>query len=137
MNLDEAIRITDPATRQEALYKYDPEERDSVEVEARHMAAQALREKQTGGWISVKERLPERPEHDWVLVIARFGTEGIFGVPHVAEYVSGKWQFRCLDSTDAEDFLQVTVTHWQPLPEPPKEEFDVYDSLFKQKRPAP
>lgn len=84
------------------------------------MAIFALRAQQNGGWISVKDRLPERPEHDWVLVIARFGTEGIFGVPHVAEYVFGKWQFSCLDSTDAEDFLQVTVTHWQPLPEPPQ-----------------
>lgn len=43
MNLDEAIRITDPATCQEALYKYDPEERATVENEARHMVTKQLR----------------------------------------------------------------------------------------------
>lgn len=127
MTNDEAIRILDPETSHNALVKmmgglwYQPRAMELLQ-EAQRMGLQALREKQTGGWIPVNDRLPERPEHDWVLVIARFGTEGIFGVPHVAEYVSGKWQFRCLDSTDAEDFLQVTVTHWQPLPWPPKGE---------------
>lgn len=43
MNLDEAIRITDPATCREALYKYDPEERAVVENEARHMVTKQLR----------------------------------------------------------------------------------------------
>lgn len=59
MTLDEAIRIVDPATRREALYIYDPEDRKAVENEARHLVAQALREKHNGGWISVKDRLPE------------------------------------------------------------------------------
>lgn len=57
MNLDEAIRIVDPATRQEALYIYDPEDRNAVENEACHLVVHALREKQNGGWISVKDRL--------------------------------------------------------------------------------
>lgn len=42
MNLDEAIRITDPAPCQEALYKYDPEERAQIENEARHMVVTEL-----------------------------------------------------------------------------------------------
>lgn len=71
-----------------------------------------------GGWISVKDKLPERPEHDWVLAIAKFIPEGMFGVPHVAEYIHGKWQFRGFDATDAEELLNVEVTHWMPLPEP-------------------
>lgn len=37
MNLDEAIKIVDPATRREALYRYDPEDREAVENEARHL----------------------------------------------------------------------------------------------------
>ncbi len=92
------------------VYRHDPDEAFSPEElgiisAALGIARIALRDQKTNGWISVKDRLPERPEHDWVLVIARFGTEGIFGVPHVAEYVFGKWQFSCLDSTDAEDFF--------------------------------
>lgn len=59
MTLKAAIKITDPATSREALCKYAPNERAAVEKEARHIVAQALREKQTGGWISVKDGLPE------------------------------------------------------------------------------
>lgn len=60
-------------------------------------------------WISVKERLPKAGED----VIAYLG-EGIFEICWMLK--DGCWETRdaYLD-TDA-------VTHWQPLPEPPKEE---------------
>lgn len=44
MNLEEAIRIVDPATRREALYIYDPEERKAVEDEACHLVAITLQQ---------------------------------------------------------------------------------------------
>lgn len=82
-------------------------------------------------WISAKERLPEehdkvftylygtpkwskrmwRTESDKVLVVLRY-RDGYKRVT-TGETHDGKWY---IDS-----FLQATVTHWQPLPEPPVE----------------
>lgn len=60
-------------------------------------------------WISVKERLPEEGED----VLAYLG-EGIFEICWMLK--GGCWETR-----DA--YLDAdAVTHWQPLPEPPKEE---------------
>lgn len=60
-------------------------------------------------WISVKERLPEAGED----VLAYLG-EGIFGICWLLK--DGYWETR-------DSFLYPDdVTHWQPLPEPPKEE---------------
>ncbi len=44
MTLEEAIKIVDPATRREALYIYDPEERKGVEDEACHLVANKLQQ---------------------------------------------------------------------------------------------
>ena len=57
-------------------------------------------------WISVKDRLPE--DEKSVLVITKNGK------PWVAHY-DLKWRgWRTSGST--------TITHWMPLPEPPKED---------------
>ena len=69
-------------------------------------------------WIDVQERLPERPEHDWVLVQTKMTPEGWYGVPHVAELRSGVWYTQCLDKP-MEYELAIEVTHWMSLPEPP------------------
>lgn len=62
-------------------------------------------------WISVKERLPEEGED----VLAYLG-EGIFGICWLLK--DGYWETR-------DSFLYPDdVTHWMPLPEPPKEEGD-------------
>lgn len=64
-------------------------------------------------WISVKNRLPDNNKP--VLVFAH-------SVPFTAAYVTRrrKWvvigQYRCSDLREGK-----TVTHWMPLPEPPKE----------------
>ena len=55
-------------------------------------------------WISVKDRLPE--EDTWVLVYAKQG----FYMNLKVDYIyHGEW------------FNSLLVTHWMPLPEPPKE----------------
>lgn len=60
-------------------------------------------------WISVKERLPEVGED----VLAYLG-EGIFEICWTLK--DGCWETR-------DSYLDMdAVTHWQPLPEPPKEE---------------
>lgn len=79
--------------------------------EAHRMAVAALREQEELRWIPVTERLPE-PWKD-VLVYSRYDfceTAVYIGVP-------GKWRV-----TWNHGMLDVdSVTHWMPLPEPPKE----------------
>lgn len=69
-------------------------------------------------WVSVDERLPEK-QHDWVLAACKLVPEGYYGVPHIAELRNGKWwsddgKFPLIE-------IGVKVTHWMPLPAPPKE----------------
>lgn len=65
-------------------------------------------------WISVKDRLPE--EGDWILMY-------ISNYRGVDNFRAGMY-FKDKDGYDwlsaANLFGQPTVTHWQPLPEPPK-----------------
>jgi len=74
-------------------------------------------------WISVTEHLPKTRESilgkksDKVIVAFRFndGTQGT----DTAHTLNGEWVF--------EDHITVvarTITHWMPLPEPPKEELE-------------
>ena len=73
-----------------------------------------LKEKQatsdkTSEWISVKDRLPE----DWcpVLVMVR-ETE----MPLLGSYRENVWFHEMWNTT----FINGAVTHWMPLPQPPK-----------------
>lgn len=84
--------------------------------EALDIAIAALR----NGWISVEDRLPEKPQYDWVLITGKF-LEGGYMVPHIGEYRHGVWFVDCYDEP-FEKFCMVKVTHWQPLPEPPAED---------------
>lgn len=69
-------------------------------------------------WISVEERLPDPKEYDWVLVNVKDDLDGTFLVPHIAELRNGEW-FGLGDFDPMKD-LKCTVTHWMPLPIPPK-----------------
>lgn len=66
-----------------------------------------LAEVSNGGWISVKDRLPD--PNNFVLTIDKLG---FFYMDSVNK--NGKW--------DEQDGGFNPVTHWMPLPEPPKEE---------------
>lgn len=63
-------------------------------------------------WISVEERMPKRYEH--VLVATRFTDEGEQDV-EVAYLAIDRWR-------KPDGPLYGKVTHWMPLPEPPKAE---------------
>ena len=66
-------------------------------------------------WISVKERLPEI----WVKVLAFQPTfdEDARGMIRGAVYIgNGKWR-----ETERHEMMELPVTHWMQLPEPPKE----------------
>ncbi len=72
-------------------------------------------------WISVEDRLPNNAENDWVLVQVVDKT-GFSFIPRVMEYRESKadWfdeEWGWLSAHNG----NFTVTHWMPLPEPPKE----------------
>lgn len=68
-----------------------------------------------GLWIPVTERLPQKPDYDWVLVKCQMVPEGYFGVPHIAELRNDVWYADCFDAP-LEETVSVKVTHWAPLP---------------------
>lgn len=63
-------------------------------------------------WISVKDRLPAYYKD--VLVIARNGGELLYMVAYLT--IGGLWL------RNAALRIRCIVTHWMPLPEPPKED---------------
>jgi hypothetical protein len=75
---------------------------------AANHALGALAKKTSSQWISVKERLPEYDVD--VLTIE----DGEMEVNAVSEYTQWWWS--------SDEGFERNPTHWQPLPEPPKEE---------------
>ena len=71
-------------------------------------------------WIPVTERLPDNKEHDWVLAQVVEDT-GFMHIPKVVEYRQQKndW-FEETYGWLSEHNGAFTVTHWMPLPQPPK-----------------
>ena len=66
-------------------------------------------------WISVEERLPEM--HEEVLICTEDYGESELGFAMVAVWDGSDW----IDTWDRRGTIHC-VTHWRPLPEPPKEE---------------
>lgn len=112
MEREEAIRILDPDTTGEALaeieYYNGFSGREAVLKavdDACVLAVAALREQDQRRWIPVTERLPDKPMR--CLVYTKRG-----------EYYG--YDISCYNQGF---YLQyANVTHWMPLPEPPKEE---------------
>ena len=81
-------------------------------------------------WISVNERLPEKPKYDWVLVTIRDKRDGFIGLPQIGELRSdGFWHTRESDDFNTEQFrreygttdalgvlLHQEVLAWLPIP---------------------
>ena len=73
-------------------------------------------------WISVDDRLPDNKEHDWVLAQV-VEDNGYMHIPKVMEYRQAKddW-FEETYGWLSEHNGVFSVTHWMPLPNPPKGE---------------
>ena len=73
-------------------------------------------------WISVKDRLPDNKEHDWVLAQV-VEDNGFMHIPRVMEYRQAKndWFEETYGWLSEHNGL-FSVTHWMPLPEPPEGE---------------
>lgn len=69
-------------------------------------------------WIPVSERLPEKAGHYIVFVELKRNGQKISAWTQVTWFF-GDFLLECPE--DEERFV-AAVTHWQPLPEPPKEE---------------
>ena len=75
------------------------------------------------GWISVKDRLPE--PSTYVLALTAPGALSVGQNVIVADYIHPKSEDHgvfVIAYTNYDDKDIVSVTHWMPLPEPPKEE---------------
>lgn len=100
-------------TREEAIWYLTPiAESASLEryKEALSMAAAALREQEERRWIPATERLPENIANRVLVVCER--SNGVF----YAHYEKPFW----INLETDKPFIS-TVTHWMPLPHPPKE----------------
>lgn len=97
--------------------KGDPAE--EVGLDALAMAISALEKTK---WISVKDRVPDNKEHDWVLAQV-VEDNGFMHIPRVMEYRQAKndWFEETYGWLSEHNGL-FSVTHWMPLPDPPKGE---------------
>lgn len=119
------------AARKYADEIYDPADRGILyrETQDDFIAGAKWHAKQSP-WISVEERLPEKPEYDWVLVIVRDKRDGFIGIPQIGELRSdGFWHTVTSDSFNTPDFrriynttdalgeiLKQEVVAWTPIP---------------------
>ena len=71
-------------------------------------------------WISVKDRLPDNKEHDWVLAQV-VEDNGFMHIPRVMEYRQAKndWFEETYGWLSEHNGL-FSVTHWMPLPLAPE-----------------
>ena len=65
-----------------------------------------------GGWISVKDRLPDEDDH----YLCWFGSFPLGAFARVCTWSRNKDAFWCY----ADNSKWHNITHWMPLPEPPK-----------------
>ena len=95
------------------LTGYSIDTQPDVEYLADHLISNGVTVQE---WISVDDRLPEYSNDgfaDAVLV-----TDGF--VQHMAYFVGGEWRFA--ESGEIKEPMWYRITHWMPLPKPPKGE---------------
>ena len=97
----------------------DPETGSFAEYLADHLIANGVTVQE---WIPVKDRLPDNKEHDWVLAQV-VEDNGYMHIPRVMEYRQAKndWFEETYGWLSEHNGL-FSVTHWMPLPHPPKGE---------------
>ena len=118
MTREEAIRILDPETTREALAEieyYGGFSGRTAAVQAVSdaciLAVAALREQEQRRWIPVTERQPKNIANR-VLVVCERSNGAFYG-----HYEKPFW----INLETDKQFISA-VTHWMPLPEPPKGE---------------
>ena len=84
-------------------------------------------------WISVKDRLPDNKEHDWVLAQV-VEDNGYMHIPKVMEYrqLRNDWFEETYGWLSEHNGL-FSVTHWMSLPHLPKETARAITSVSRRK----
>lgn len=72
-------------------------------------------------WISVKERLPTSIVNKVLVWLEHEDLNGYIGFGHYEKY-KGQEIWYDIEHNEAFSIRGYAVTHWMPLPEPPKEE---------------
>lgn len=121
MTREEAIRILDPDTTGEALAEIEYYNGFSGKTAAARavsdaciLAVAAILEQEERRWVPVEESLPQ----NYISVLVYTPTAEPLPMVHEA-YIGddGEWHSSVVYGVDNED-----VTHWMPMPEPPKED---------------
>lgn len=99
-----------------------------------HAAADMLEQDAKTGWISVKDKLPDEEEEVLLLVreVEHYGRHAKKGTCIVGVFTGWRaddeWATtycngykRIQEENEKSTYCEHTVTHWMPLPEPPKE----------------
>ena len=126
MTREEAIRTLNFGTWRDNLNSEMSDADSEPLFEALDMAISALKQQQDqeskplNGWISVKDRLPDNKEHDWVLAQV-VEDNGYMHIPTVMEYrqLRNDWFEETYGWLSEHNGL-FSVTHWMPLPQPPE-----------------
>ena len=95
----------------------DPKTGSFAEYLADHLISNGVTVQE---WISVKDRLPDNKEHDWVLAQV-VEDNGYMHIPKVMEYRQAKndWFEETYGWLSEHNGL-FSVTHWMPLPLAPE-----------------
>ncbi len=124
MAIEKAIRILDPETSKEALlpYAYDSHQRRKVVDEACRIVVAELRKHQ---WINIEARLPDQELQQAINENrADCDAEGNSQIEVIVMIAGALYPtllfYNGVEFTDGQDIIYA-VTHWMPMPEPPKE----------------
>lgn len=101
----------------------------TIEMVADHLIANGVTvpDKNVGKWIPVSERLPEEPGPFLIVVKSKYPFDRDYS--YETDFAMYRWDGKgrldgCWDALadwgDGEEYIH--VTHWMPLPEPPKGE---------------
>lgn len=74
------------------------------------------------GWIPVSERMPEDDDFVYIWPRPDFGVELHIGQYCERNHKGGGWYAQVYEQNYGIEWHPITVTHWMPLPNPPKEE---------------
>ena len=122
MTREEAIRTLNFGTWRDNLNSEMSDADSESLFGALDMAISALKQQQDqeskplNGWISVKDRLPDNKEHDWVLAQV-VEDNGFMHIPRVMEYRQAKddWFEETYGWLSEHNGL-FSVTQWMPVP---------------------
>ena len=120
-----AERVEEAIDKMESMpaYRYEKYVENNVHSnlgKAVDTALAALRAEQERQWISVQVRLPDMCGCKClVAAVNKFGQTEVF-TAFIGHMERGKLEFHSCEPTH--EIPAWTVTHWMPLPEPPKDE---------------